>query len=566
MVEKDIDVKIIKLEKQILYYLLSDAKHIQYIFNKMKVKTNYFQDFRINMIVKILSDNYDQHQSVLVREELLLHLDTKASAKIINETEFSNVLDVYDDVTHPDKFDLKDDQFNRIFKDWLEVEASPRAKKIIHKHLPLIESKGLEGVAAMNEELERTLVKPDQYVSSISSLDLKRDISRQAEDFLDRRDEEKRAGLIGIKTGIKKLDNIFAGFEKKSGSLTLIGGLVGHGKSTLMLNFSLNQCKKKDIAAKVLVVTLEMPDIQWARKLNCIDLQMKYLDFLSGNKKDVSESSAEKFLLGLKDRSENFPGEYKILFIPAEAYSWEDIVGEIDKRFPGYDPDIIYIDQLSLINLGKHSNERRDVALGLVARDIRAYAQTRSVAIALAVQANRSSIQRSKSGEKEIDISIENVEDSNKVGAHADNFIAIHQAGENKVFIKIAKQREGAKKVVCLTANQEFCVFYDETDIDVMNCLSEEIKLEDFEEDEDETGAVSEMKNSLDDAFGITEEREPEKKEDKIAKSYVPEDENTFLNMTEDDDVFPKEEEIKKENKEQTKENKDKTKQAIMDM
>ena len=63
-----------------------------------------------------------------------------------------------------------------------------------------------------------------------------RDIAAEVLSFYEQRKRERTEGkrLAGIETGITSLDNVLGGLQP--GTLTIIGGRSGHGKSTLSLD------------------------------------------------------------------------------------------------------------------------------------------------------------------------------------------------------------------------------------------------------------------------------------------------------------------------------------------
>jgi replicative DNA helicase len=504
--EKISDI-IIEYEKKILYYILKDIRYLTRIFSGNKIKPDSFKDPDIRFIVDAALSNYRQNQTRLVKEELVAFLNAKIATKSITNDRFINILQVLNDVITDEEFtSLKEEQFNRIFNSWLNIEAAPQVRKIIQNNMSSINDfRGIEAISNMQIEFDK-IAKPDEHYDAVESIDLLQDVDRQYIDIKDRTDHDKFKNKT-VLSGIKKIDDVFNGMEKESGSLTIFIGLIGHGKSTLMMNFSRHQLYA---GKKVMIVTLEMPAIQWVRRFNCMDFKMSYTDIIRG---DLSDKQLNQTRSKLETRRKDLTGGYKVLFMPSGIYSWKDIVLEVDKRFPGYNPDVWYIDQLSLISTKDYADERRDNALGYITRDIHSFGQRRRIAMGLAAQANRASIVRAKNGKREIDINIENVEDSNKVGAYAENVIAIHKMDDEKALIKIVKQREGESKSVVLRQNLDYATYLDDEDPGFVkvektsSIISTDSGLDEIGEEIDPTKDFGE---GLDGLLGV-----PKKEEDK---------------------------------------------------
>ena len=468
-------------------------------------------------------------KSLLIEDEMNKSLNALFSSKKIDNIRLSSLKSLFEELSDPlyRGGTVHDEQFNRIFETWLNLEATIHLKKILEEgYAKINEGNGIIAADFMSNKF-RDIHRADVVVSPVSHLDAFNDTEIQMKDLIDRMEskEEDRS----LSTGIKSVDKYFSGFEP--GTLTAIGAPVGNCKSTLMLNLSRNQA----MAGKnVLVVTMEMPEMQWVRKLNSSSTHIEYTDMLIGNKSKISDGVVGNFKEFLDKRS-NGEGGYKIVFIPAEVYTWEQIVEEIDKKYPDYNPDIIYIDQLSLINLSKYggSGQRRDIALGDLAKDIRSYAQVRRVPICIAVQVNRAAIKFDPKGERKIDINIENLEDSNKVAAHLDNFFGIHKMQDDRLLsFKIIKQREGeSDKTIILHMRLEVCHIGDEDDMvkvvfsnvneEIMKFAENSVVAEEIEELE--VKQLS-MNDSLEELMGFDEVKHESLENEKIKDEKVSED------------------------------------------
>jgi replicative DNA helicase len=508
-------------EKNILYFILKDVKYIDIIFQNQKVPIYYFTDKHVKRIVELAIEYYRCYESRLVEDEFTKGINELFSRGKIDRIEHITLSRIFSEVSGDDSLfrKIEDDQFNRIFDTWINLESVPLVKKILKKNIThLNDNRGLDVISSIQNDFDEVF-KPNKERASIDTLSVVRDTDRQIEDAEKRRSKEE--GFLGIKTGISSIDEYFNGFEK--GTLSAVGGLPGHGKSTFLLNFSRNQFLD---GKRILIISLEMPCIQWSRRLNCSYTRAKYKGILKGDELLVPEDDYQAYKDYIKKRSTSLPDNYNILFMPAESHTWPDITREIDKRFPYYNPDLLYIDQLSLISLSDiyKYEKKRDIALGELTRNIRSFAQVRNIPIVVALQANRASILRDPKGERKIDINIENIEDSNKIGANLDNFLAVMKLGSHDAAVKIVKQRDGdPDKTIMLSADWE-CGWVgskipsSEDFIEITSKTNDDILGELEEEDEDKNEKVDDELSLL--LEEVIEEDKKETKEKNKEKDF----------------------------------------------
>ena len=494
---------LINYEKQIIHYLMKDPSYIEEIFFDRDISLDFFSDNDIRNAANICLKYYKKHKSVLVEEEILNIIDSEIKEGNLEKHESSNIATIFNEAIY--SFTLEKEQFNRVFYEWLNAEVTPIAKKKIEECLPSLNAyKGLEGVSDLIKKLESIYIL-NVNATGIETINIAEEVEKQIED-IDKRRKNPQC-YMGISTGIKALDEIFYGFE--NGTLNLIGGVTGTGKSTFILNVSKNIYEMS--GKNVLIISLEMPISQWARKYNSLDFAVNYSSLLRGDKTLLSDDSWDKVKNKLLLRkSKKQLGSYNVISFPSGVYSWTYITKEIEKRYPNYKPDIIFVDQLSLINLsvfGKNTLKRD--ALGLLTKQIRSYAQLKRIPIVCAVQANRASIEKKKNGQRVINIEIDNIEDSNQIGADADSFIAVAPISDDLLLVKTAKQREGPKTSIKLKQKLDVCRIYDENqDLEFSNDSME--KIEDLTYDSS-TGFLNEEIDNL-----MTSNPKEEKTDDSI--------------------------------------------------
>ena len=260
--------KTVLLEKQVLSFLLKDESYIEEVFNSKGFPLSFFSDRNNNTIAKLIKENYDNYKTKLVQKEWMQILDDLFKSDKIGDPEYGTLLSLFEELTNSDDFELEASQFDRIVVDWANYEANPLVKEAISKHIKLLNDfKTFDARDAFITELDKIPVFGKKNYG-VKTGDIVEDVDRQIEDL--RRRRENPDIFKGIPTGMCGLDKIFNGFEK--GTLTLIGGIVGSGKSTFMLNISRNVYET--FGKNVLVVSLEMSTDQWERKYNYADLRL----------------------------------------------------------------------------------------------------------------------------------------------------------------------------------------------------------------------------------------------------------------------------------------------------
>ena len=476
------------LESQILYYILTDPKKTDVIFNDSGVKLEYFSEEGNLMVVKEALEYFGKYGKALTKEEFELIFQTKLNRKEINQPKHLAATRAYR-IAKEKEDEITEDQFERILDDFLLVTKTEIVKKVIIGNDSLLKGlKTYEYMDKLSTEFDK-LRASSQDLETVGVLDVFEDIETQIEDVRKRRDSP---GALGIPTGIKVIDEMFCGFEV--GSLSLIVAMVGTGKSTFVLNISRNITDLFD--KKVLVISLEMPKEQWSRKYNALDCWVPYSYLQRGNKALLPEQQFEDFVKKLEERkNKERKGEYRILEAPAGKFTFSELMKLKEKKLPTYKPDIIFIDQLSLVRLpGKFDKKSDD--LGEITKEAIQYAQTNKLAIALVAQANRASVVR-KGTKREIDINIENIEDSHKVGADAHNVIALMSppgSAGHRMLARVVKQRDGECGTVELTARLDYCAMIDPIvteEADVSNTDEDNNLFSDLSEDlglDDDTG------------------------------------------------------------------------------
>lgn len=447
------------LEQQILSFLIRDKKFVKKLFIR-RSRSNIIGNFSCaeeKYVAIAVLDYYENYQASLVENEFKNIADNALKKNEIKEGDYKTYLEAYEGAKSLIS-ELDENQYERIYTEWIEAETAPKAKEIVLKHQHLIhEGKGVEFVEKIRDDL-KNIHSDKKTEEKIGILDVSKDKQIQIKDVLDKKDfpEQYKA----IRTGYKDLDKYFEGFFK--GTLNFVGGLSNHGKSTFVLNLASNISKR---GKKVLVLSLEMTKEKYARMLNAKESRLDIHKL--NNPEEMTEEEFARFEKVVNSRTNNLI----IVDFPANIHTWEDIINFLDENLPEYEPDIIFIDQFSLIALQRHgNNDRHDILLGDQSKAMRSYAKIKNIPLVVAVQANRSSIFKDKKTNRTIiQIELENIEDSNKPGQDADSFLTteIKKLADSdtgaEMIIGIKKQREGVRDIfVTLKTELSRSLIFDE--------------------------------------------------------------------------------------------------------
>ena len=523
-------------EKEILHYILKNEEYVNNIFFDKKIDIDRIIDNNIKIIAKIAINYYKRYNSKLIEKELINIIDVKYNNKEISKEQHAAIWKTFDEVTNDYVYDLDENQYDRVLQNWIESFLAVEIEKTITKEITKIKDyKSFEVIENLINNLEYLKVYSKTANDDFFDItDIIKDYDEQIQDYERRRNEN----LSGIPTGINDVDSrtqlnvngrgMFNGFE--NGTLNLIGGVTGQGKSTLAINIGKNIFEKYD--KKVLSFSLEMSQSQWTRKYNSIYLRKSYGDLMTGDKEKISDEEFEKIKKRLEKREEEFKnkkGEYKVICAPSYTYSFSELMSKYQTKIKDFKPDIIFIDQLSLLHKGKYHNIDHRIALGMMTKEIRACAKKMNIPIVLIVQANRAAVKYDKTGKRYIDVNLENIEDSDKVGQDCDSFLAISRIStdNNKMIIRIAKQREGEVGDIEIMANLEMALIFDDSNSIPTAC------------DEDDTG-LTETEVDFNDIIDDDEDNEEQNKDPLSSIIDVDDDEtsNDSVDDIIDDDII----------------------------
>lgn len=236
---------------------------------------------------------------------------------------------------------------------------------------------------------------------------------------------------IGLKTGYSDLDRILRGL--RPGSLTIIAGRPGMGKTALALNIMLNMAKH-DISC--VIFSLEMTSEELAERMIAIDAEIVAHDLRSGT---LTESEYSSVFTTLRSCNK------ARIFVNDDASVTISSLCEKAKLYCLRDKlDIIFVDYIQLLE-GKNKSSREQ-EISSISRSLKLLAKSVGVPVVAMSQLNRCS--ESRVDKRPL---LSDLRESGSLEQDADNVLLIHrdyyysrnEQTKNVAELIIAKQRGG---------------------------------------------------------------------------------------------------------------------------
>lgn len=425
-----------------LSYMTKDVNYITRFLAHGQAKTmrEFFSDEDCAYIFDLAYNYKVKFNEVLIKETFEDLVNSALLAKSIDEPRRVRLLELFNDIIN-EQGNWKHEQYPQAKHEWFQAEIAPKFSELLREEKARLDScKTFQVFANLKSMINRyeSLAKAEEGLEVVFMQDY---LPVMLRNFNETR--LKGASDEAVKSGIQSLDaHLVKGFGK--GKLALLGGLSSSGKTTLAVNIATNMMRA---GKKVVIVSLEMSKDE---VFQYIISRIAKIPYNRLTNPDINNDKyAELINLVYKKIKENIC----VVKGNAGAFTWEEIESKIEQEIyqEGFEPDCIMVDYLALIALPK-DGQRRDVQLGDLAKKMRTFAERTHTAMITLVQANRQSQTKDpKTGKDIVDIKLENIEDSNKVGQDADMFLTINQTvqGDNSVkyTVWIKKQRGGKREV-----------------------------------------------------------------------------------------------------------------------
>lgn len=429
------NVEVSRYEGKIIGYLLKDRANVKESL-KCGMKPIWFHNDELREFFKQIERTYENYGVELSKRLYMEEVRANPDIDVKDYTSYGKFYDwAYDQYDNEDNFTY---YLSKVREDGIKLEVTKEFKNYVDNF-------SSTGGKSSLETLKRKLnfISYDQGDREVKILDYVEDWEEQIRDIQNRKEHPE--DYAGLKTGFLLLDEHFNGFER--GTINLIIGLTGTGKSTIVSNMAYNQCFNMN--KKVLLFSLEDSALIWTHKITASETGVS-LTKIMGNHGGVSEEELNK-IKNLK-KGREIKGKYEILQMPPRKYTVSDIDDEIERRIvegKKWHPDVIYVDQLSLVCPTEKRGNRYDIEFGDVTKGFVAVAKKYNVPIIITGQANRASIRNIRQ-ERMVDIQLENIAQSNQPSEDARSVLAIESVNdgdedlEYKDYkIKILKQNYG---------------------------------------------------------------------------------------------------------------------------
>ena len=292
----------------------------------------------------------------------------------------------------------------------------------------------------------------DSYARTLSMMDG----MEEAMDFINKRRENPELDQ-GIKCGINAIDDVLYGFG--GGSYTVITGMTGGGKTTLMFNMGFNMARA---GKNVIYVTLEKQAQSLMVRLLSLHALTDYNRIKQGGKEKygLNEYWFERLKKAKVDLVENIkPNFHAVQREPNTKLS--AILSDVDnvrvkEKAKGNIIDVLIVDYLGVIGFETNHPTRPDLDLAHVSRKLQAYGKRTNMATITAIQLKAASVKEIRkqakkateeggSGEDTIEVHSEDIAGSQEIIRDADNSLGVIKNDDKpatKVYVFFTKARD----------------------------------------------------------------------------------------------------------------------------
>lgn len=281
----------------------------------------------------------------------------------------------------------------------------------------------VEKAAIDPKDIQEKLSEISKEMESLNAVKVKKpvDMCEAYENEIERRKTE-----VPINYGIPSLDYIMGGLRRKE--LTLISARPSTGKTALSLQIAVNIALNKK---KVLFFSLEMAATQLMERIACRETCILH-EKLKTPKKMTEKDNEE-----LKDFFSGFKETLKTLMVIDDVNK----LSQIERYAKHFEPDVIFIDQISQLNEEKRFKDTRE-RFTYMSNSLKRMTMELDMPIVVLAQISRS-------GEDK-EPTLSDLKESGSLEEDSDNVIMIHQTGEESFDavpseIIIRKQRNGPR-------------------------------------------------------------------------------------------------------------------------
>ena len=254
----------------------------------------------------------------------------------------------------------------------------------------------------------------------------------------------------GILSGIRGLDNVYYGFVP--GTFTVITGMIGGGKTTLMLNIAFNAAKA---GYSVLYVSMEKEAVPMFERLLAMHAMVDYNRIRRGGNTEhgLNDYYYNKLIEASKDLRERVKPNFECIQT-VQGTKISKIIADVEQVRAVKKIDLLVVDYLGVIGHEVHYSSRPDLDLADSSQKLQAFGRRNRIAVITALQLKNQSTKEirgktkkvsSDSEASSIEVNTEDMAGSQKVIADADNCIGCVMSQEKpptKIYCYITKARD----------------------------------------------------------------------------------------------------------------------------
>ena len=281
-------------------------------------------------------------------------------------------------------------------------------------------------------------------------------VMQKSVEKLNERLENRRSGTLpGVTTGLRKLDEMLAGWQK--GELYVIAARPGMGKTALALHFA--QSAGRD-QKPVLFFSLEMADYKLTDRMLIGETN---IDSAFYHHASLTQYDYDNIL-----NQSRFLSNIPIFFDEKSGVDIDYLISASRLAHRKHDIRLIIIDYLQLIDMREKPGQTRDQAIGNVTRKLKGLSKELSVPVILLSQLNRALEGRAS---KEPNLS--DLRESGNIEQDADVVLMLFRPAHynidnyknfdstNVLWILTEKYRSGAKLDIPISHNNTLTKFYN---------------------------------------------------------------------------------------------------------
>ena len=361
----------------------------------------------------------------------------KKYSKVPDQATFLSNFTEFDllDVLEPQKYLLENLREDYVFRN---------AADLFNESVELLKQNAFEGLRNILSKGEKLLVNN----SITQGTDINNIVNQKIADINSKKGTE---GILGISTGLKELDDILGGWLPGEELVTIVGR-VNQGKSWLLQKF-LTAAHSQ--GKRILLYSGEMSAMQVGYRHDTLALNYSNRQLTRGTISDVQFSNYENDLQERANSLQPF-----IVVTPKDLGGKYMTVSTLKALIKKYTPDIVGIDQLSLMD-DERKGENRRLQLSNITMDLFRISEELGLPILADAQANRNKTNTEEPENPEL----ADIGESDAIGQNSSRVISLVQT-KLGLSLLVTKNRYGEN-------NKKFIYSWD-IDLGTFRFVSEE--------------------------------------------------------------------------------------------